>query len=110
MKRTLTSSNWLAAAIAGLALAFATSSGLAATVPDRDLGTFDSATSGAGYLWGIGWGNSAIEWDGTQDNTGNGGGSLHVSGSFDRATSDTPLMLYGILSGNPGGIRIRRLT
>jgi hypothetical protein len=99
MKRTSTSQNWLAAAIAGLALAFATSSGLA--VPDRDLGTFDSDISGTGWLWGIGWGNSTREWDGSQDNTGNGGGSLHVMGSFDRATSDTPLMLYGISDGNP---------
>ena len=99
MKRTSTPSNWLAPAIAGLALAFATSSGLA--VPDRDLGTFDTGTSGTGWLWGIGWGNSTMEWDGSQDNTGNSGGSLHVSGSFDRATSDTPLMLYGIISGNP---------
>jgi hypothetical protein len=99
MKRTSTPSNWLAAAITGLALAFGTGSGLAA--PDRDLGTFDTGISGTGWLWGKGWGNSTIEWDGSQDNTGNGGGSLHAYGSFDRATSDTPLMLYGILSGNP---------
>ncbi len=99
MKRTSTPSNWLAPALAGLALAFATNSGLA--VPDRDLGTFDYGTSGTGWLWGIGWGNSTREWDGSQDNTGNGGGALHAYGSFDRATSDTPLMLYGILSGNP---------
>src|ERR1035437_6073187 len=99
MKRTSTPSNWLAPAIAGLALAFATSSGLA--VPDRDLSTFDSGTSGTGWLWGKGWGNSTIEWDGSQDNTGNGGGSLHAYGSFDRATSDTPLMLYEVISGNP---------
>ena len=99
MKRTSTSQNWLAAALTGLALAFATSSGLA--VPDRDLGTFDSGTSGTGWLWAIGWGNSTKEWDGSQDNTGNGGGSLHAYGSFDRATSDTPLMLYEVISGNP---------
>ena len=52
-----------------------------------------TGTSGTGWLWGNGWGNSTIEWDGSQDNTGNGGGSLHVYGSFDRATSDTPVML-----------------
>ena len=98
MKRTSTSQNWLAA-LSGLALAFAASSGLAVT--DRDLGTFDGGTSGTGWLWGKGWGNSTMEWDGSQDNTGNGGGSLHVYGSFDRATSDTPVMAYGIISGNP---------
>ena len=99
MKRTSSPSNWPLAALAGLALAFAAST--VSAVTDRDLGTFDSGTSGTGWLWGIGWGNSTTEWDGSQDNTGNGGGSLHVSGSFDRATSDTPVMLYNVISGNP---------
>jgi len=74
MKRTSTSQNWLAAALTGLALAFATSSGLACRI--EDLARLIAGTSGTGWLWAIGWGNSTKEWDGSQDNTGNGGGSF----------------------------------
>ena len=93
MKRTATSKNWLVAVIAGLALAFATSSGLA--VPDIDLGTFDSGFSG----WGKAWGNAQPAFDPAQDNTGNGGGACYMSGDY--AADQNTLTIYRCLEGNP---------
>ncbi len=61
------------------------------------INTFDSAASGTG----VEWGPSTVAWDGTQDNTGNAGGSLHVTTTFSGG-SDTSLVDYICLGGgNP---------
>ncbi len=102
MKHKWNSQRWFRSALVGLGLVASATVGLAA--PDLDLGTFDAGLGDANAgpnIWGKGWGSSTVEWDGNQDSTGNGGGSLYVYGPFDRANSDTPLMLYGITSGNP---------
>ena len=102
MKQNWNLQRWCQSLLIGLGLAATVSVGLAA--PDLSLGTFDADLGNANngpYTWAKGWGSSTVEWDATQDNTGNSGGSLYISGPFDRVTSDTPMMLYGITSGNP---------
>jgi hypothetical protein len=62
-----------------------------------DTGTQGSTPSGCG-IW---YGSSTATWDGTQDITGNGGGSLYIT-CPDDSSSDTPLNPYICMNGgNP---------
>ena len=66
--------SWLPAAAASLALS--ASVGLAAN-PIIVVDTFDNGTSTGNNIWSW-YGGSTYSWDGTQDHTGNNGGSLHI--------------------------------
>jgi len=95
MKRTSIHQQWLSAAAAGLALAFCTSSGVAA--PDQILGSFDTDLTGH-YVWGRGWGaDTTVVWDAA----GNGGGCVTAQGTFNSTNSDTPVCVYAVNAGNP---------
>ncbi|MFO1478328.1 MAG: hypothetical protein U1F98_16970 [Verrucomicrobiota bacterium] len=71
---------------------------------DYTVDTFDTGTQGemvpGGNIW---WGSSTMTWDGTQDSTGNGGGSGYITCTFSTA-SDTPCMAditLGLGGNNP---------
>jgi hypothetical protein len=84
-----------AAVLAGSGIAYAQTQDL--TLDSFDTGNQGSAPSGVG-IW---YGSCSAVWDGTQDNTGNGGGSLYIS-CLDDNTSDTPLNPYICMGGgNP---------
>src|SRR6516162_9914532 len=81
--------------LAGAGASFAQTSDL--TLNSFDTGTQGSAPSGVG-IW---YGSCTATWDGTQDATANGGGSLYIT-SLNDSTSDTPLNPYICLNGgNP---------
>lgn len=50
----------------------------AQAVPDRVISTFDANASGCGTAWG----NATGVFDAGQDNSGNSGGSVYISGDF----------------------------
>ncbi|MFO1478329.1 MAG: hypothetical protein U1F98_16975 [Verrucomicrobiota bacterium] len=71
---------------------------------DYPVDSFDTGTQGqivpGGNIW---WGSSTMTWDGTQDSTGNGGGSGYITCTFSTA-SDTPCMAditLGLGGNNP---------
>jgi hypothetical protein len=90
-----------------------------AQIADNNLNSFDStaqlAPNGtpAGHSTGNGttgggiwYGTSIVDWDGTQDATGNGGGSAHITSKWgsDQANSDSPFEVYlGGIAWNMGG-------
>ncbi|MCB1128919.1 MAG: hypothetical protein KDM81_20645, partial [Verrucomicrobiae bacterium] len=63
--------------LAAAALALAGSFTLGRAAEDV-LWTWDDAQG----TWGTAWGQAQTSWDSTQDNTGNGGGSLHIVSDF----------------------------
>jgi hypothetical protein len=80
-----------------------------AQIADNNLNSFDSnatlapngtpaghSNNNGTYGGGIWYGSSIVDWDGTQDNTGNGGGSAHITGTWgsDQANSDSPYEIY----------------
>jgi hypothetical protein len=80
-----------------------------AQIADNNLNSFDSTAqlapngSPAGfsgnngtYGGGIWYGSSTVTWDGTQDNTGNGGGSAYIVSTWgsDQANPDSPFEVY----------------
>src|SRR5665213_1466163 len=80
-----------------------------AQVADNDLNSFDSTAdlapggSQSGFSngnsttgGGIWYGTSTVTWDGTEDNTGNGGGSAHVMSTWgaDQGNPDSPYEVY----------------
>ena len=83
--------------LAAVTLLIAGGSQSFAQTQDLTIQTFDSGISGVGNWYGSG----VYAWDGTQDATGNGGGSLHVQVPND-TTSDTPLNPFICMNGgNP---------
>ena len=65
---------WIPSALIGLALS--TSVGFSS--PVITVTTFDDATPITGHMWNW-YGGSSFSFDATQDHTGNGGGSVHIS-------------------------------
>jgi hypothetical protein len=101
MKIKTTINRWMPSAIAGLGMAafmlISTGTASAQVTPDLTIQTFDSGISGVGNWWGSG----IYAYDATQDATGNGGGSLHITVPND-TSSDTPLNPYICINGgNP---------
>ena len=91
------------------ALLLGSASLASAQIADNDLNSFDSTaelapngtppgfSNGNGTLGGgIWYGSSTVTWDGTQDNTGNGGGSAHIMSTWgsDQANADSPFEVY----------------
>jgi len=68
-----------------------------ALTSDLTVQSFDANANGVGNWYGSG----TYTWDGTQDNSGNSGGSLYIT-SLNDASSDTPLNPYVCMNGgNP---------
>jgi hypothetical protein len=68
-----------------------------ALTSDLTIQSFDANDNGVGNWYGSG----VYAWDGTQDNTGNGGGSLSITVPND-SSSDTPLNPFICMNGgNP---------
>lgn len=86
----------------GLSLAAAALTSLTgqAQTADRTISSFDSGTQGSQPTGcGAWYGSYSAGWDGTVDNSGNGGGALYVESIFSN-NSDTPLTEYVCLPGN----------
>lgn len=63
--------------------------------PDYVINSYDNAGSVVcDYVW---WGAGQFAWDGTQDHTGNSGGSLHLYGSYAPNSSDASLDTLSIM-------------
>jgi hypothetical protein len=70
-----------------------------AQTADLTVNTFDDAYSI--YACDVEWGTGSVTWDGTQDSTGNGGGSCLVTVDFSNS-EDTPAADYFCIGwGNP---------
>jgi hypothetical protein len=88
----------------GVALASLLLGSTGAVMGQYNVDSFDTGTQGSmvpgGNIW---WGSSTMTWDGTQDNTGNSGGSGYITCTFSSA-SDTPCMAdisLGLGGNNP---------
>ncbi|MFO1476150.1 MAG: hypothetical protein U1F98_05810 [Verrucomicrobiota bacterium] len=88
----------------GIALASLLLGSTGAATAQYLVDSFDTGTQGSmvpgGNIW---WGSSTMTWDGTQDATGNSGGSGYITCTFSSA-SDTPCMAditLGLGGNNP---------
>ena len=62
---------------------------------DYVINSYDNTGSVAcDYVW---WGVGQFAWDGTQDHTGNGGGSLHLYGNYASNSPDANLDMLSIM-------------
>ena len=97
MKKTpIQKTLWLALGVALLGSA----SLVQAQTADTVVSSFDSGTPGVAPSYtGIWYGSSVFAYDDTQDNTGNGGGSLYYSVTLG-SSSDTPMTDWICFPGN----------
>src|ERR1700744_724982 len=68
-----------------------------AQIADNNLNSFDSSANLSGGSGGGTWyGSSTATWDGSQDNTGNGGGSAYIQSTWgaDQPNADSPIEIY----------------
>jgi hypothetical protein len=91
------------------ALLLGSASLASAQIADNNLNSFDStaelapggsppgfSNNNGTYGGGIWYGSSTVTWDGTQDNTGNGGGSAHIQSTWGlgQPNGDSPFEVY----------------